>query len=466
MINNLLFGLFLLFYCLNTFSQTIIRMEKVNGVYQIPCKVNGIDLKFILDTGASDIVISKTEANFLVKQGLINENDIVGTEKYRIADGSITEGTKIIIREIKIRDIFINDVYATVIDSDIAPLLFGQSALSKFGRFEIEGDILRIYPKETRNDYEFLGIDLTKTIDDFGFSRANLDDANPLYPVSFEWCNVSKEHDLSEFSFEIQNIVFGNSGKIIVIALSKEPKSVIPFEQENFSKEFFEKLYKTLSAKYGSGESKMAKSAEWKARNFDLVINIDADYRINLLYIPKIFVKQEELVNNIKPKQEDLKSDVYNGDKPLTNMSFEDGLVEEDRNFMLKLSEFAFQGARSSEEDISYFDQFIDIQNDEFSIIVNRLYKSSVKASKAKKVELEIDAYSTISYNIFSQFIVISESSYKIMSNCKFKKINFIYNITYSDNTTNKVTKSIITPNGILPFQYPFTESEFISVLH
>lgn len=71
MINNLLFGLFLFFYCLNTFSQTIIRMEKVNGVYQIPCKVNGIDLKFILDTGASDIVISKTEANFLVKQGLI-----------------------------------------------------------------------------------------------------------------------------------------------------------------------------------------------------------------------------------------------------------------------------------------------------------------------------------------------------------------------------------------------------------
>jgi len=43
-------------------------MEKVNGVYTIPCKVNGIDMRFILDTGASNVTISLTEAKFLIKQ--------------------------------------------------------------------------------------------------------------------------------------------------------------------------------------------------------------------------------------------------------------------------------------------------------------------------------------------------------------------------------------------------------------
>ena len=124
MTKKFLLAFFLVFFFQNTFSQTIVGMEKVNGVYQIPCKVNGIEMKFIFDTGASDISISKTEANFLAKQGLLKDDDIVGTQKYQIADGSISEGTKIIIREIKIKDIFINNISATVIDNDNAPLLF------------------------------------------------------------------------------------------------------------------------------------------------------------------------------------------------------------------------------------------------------------------------------------------------------------------------------------------------------
>ena len=45
-------------------------MKKINGVYQIPCKVNGIPMNFIFDTGATDVTISLVEAKFLIKQGL------------------------------------------------------------------------------------------------------------------------------------------------------------------------------------------------------------------------------------------------------------------------------------------------------------------------------------------------------------------------------------------------------------
>jgi predicted aspartyl protease len=52
----------LFFLCNVTFSQTVIQMKREGGVSIIPCKVNGLQLSFIFDTGASDVSISLTEA--------------------------------------------------------------------------------------------------------------------------------------------------------------------------------------------------------------------------------------------------------------------------------------------------------------------------------------------------------------------------------------------------------------------
>ena len=41
-----------------------IRMDKLySGVYEVPCDINGLPLKFILDTGASTVSISSVEAS-------------------------------------------------------------------------------------------------------------------------------------------------------------------------------------------------------------------------------------------------------------------------------------------------------------------------------------------------------------------------------------------------------------------
>ena len=67
-----------LFFCFvslsETFAQDIIKMEKSGGIYLIPCKVNGLPLKFIFDTGASDVSISLTEALFMLKNGNLKES--------------------------------------------------------------------------------------------------------------------------------------------------------------------------------------------------------------------------------------------------------------------------------------------------------------------------------------------------------------------------------------------------------
>lgn len=118
-------------------SQTIINMKKKDGVFYMPCKVNNLPLEFIFDTGASDVVISSAEAIVLLKQNLLLPSDFIGVESYQVASGEINEGTVIIIRKIEIGDLILTNTKATIVHNINAPLLMGQSALSKLGKIEI-----------------------------------------------------------------------------------------------------------------------------------------------------------------------------------------------------------------------------------------------------------------------------------------------------------------------------------------
>lgn len=119
-------------------GKTLVKMIEENGVYKIPIEINGSNMNFIFDTGASDITISATEAMFLYKQGTLQEEDILGTQKYQIADGSIAEGTLINLRTVKIGNNILKNVKASIVNNMDAPLLFGQSALAQFGKVTID----------------------------------------------------------------------------------------------------------------------------------------------------------------------------------------------------------------------------------------------------------------------------------------------------------------------------------------
>jgi clan AA aspartic protease (TIGR02281 family) len=121
-----------------SFSQTIVKMEKVNGVFVMPCEVNGLGLKFVFDTGASDVSISLTEALFMLKNGYLKESDLIGTEYYQIANGDVLEGTKIRLSVIKIGDRTLTNVEASIVHSLSAPLLLGQSALKRLGTIQFD----------------------------------------------------------------------------------------------------------------------------------------------------------------------------------------------------------------------------------------------------------------------------------------------------------------------------------------
>ena len=118
---------------------TEVQMKKMySGVYEVPCTINGLELKFIFDTGASDVTISSVEASFMLKNNFLSKDDVRGKEYFSTATGEIHEGTKINLREIKIGDAVLKNVEASVVKNQQAPLLLGQSVLERFGTITID----------------------------------------------------------------------------------------------------------------------------------------------------------------------------------------------------------------------------------------------------------------------------------------------------------------------------------------
>ena len=116
-----------------------IEMKKMySGTYEIPCQVNGLPLKMIFDTGASDVTISSVEANFMFKNGYLSGNDVKGKTHYMTASGDIHEGTVLRLREVKLGDAVLKNIEASVVGNQKAPLLLGQSVLEKFGTITID----------------------------------------------------------------------------------------------------------------------------------------------------------------------------------------------------------------------------------------------------------------------------------------------------------------------------------------
>ena len=108
------------------------------GTFNVDCSVNGLALNMIFDTGASDVTISKVEADFMLKNDYLSKEDIKGEKYYQVADGGIAEGTVVTLKEVKIGDAVLHNVDASVVKSQKAPLLLGESVLKKFGTFTVD----------------------------------------------------------------------------------------------------------------------------------------------------------------------------------------------------------------------------------------------------------------------------------------------------------------------------------------
>ena len=123
-----------------------VPFTKEGGVCKVKCNINGLPLHFVFDTGASDVTISMVEATFMMKNGYLSGKDVVGSQRYMDANGDVSVGTLINLKEVCFGEQTLTNVRASVVRNQIAPLLLGQSVLGRLGKIEIDNSkqVIRI----------------------------------------------------------------------------------------------------------------------------------------------------------------------------------------------------------------------------------------------------------------------------------------------------------------------------------
>jgi predicted aspartyl protease len=98
--------------------------------------------------------MSDVEATFMMKNGYLSSKDVVGKQHFLTADGSVSEGTVLNLRNVDFGGLNLNNIQASVVKNQRAPLLLGQSVMQKLGRIEIDNEhrVLKItYKKVVEN---------------------------------------------------------------------------------------------------------------------------------------------------------------------------------------------------------------------------------------------------------------------------------------------------------------------------
>ena len=111
-----------------------------SGCFSVKCNINSLPLSFIFDTGASTVSMSQLEANFMLKNGYLQRGDILGTGRFVDANGNVSEGTIINLREVEFGGLKLSNVKASVVRNQKAPLLLGQSVLGRLGSIQIDNE--------------------------------------------------------------------------------------------------------------------------------------------------------------------------------------------------------------------------------------------------------------------------------------------------------------------------------------
>jgi len=105
-----------------------------DGHFHVIGKANGTRIEFLVDTGASDIVLSPADARRLG----IDVASLDFTRRYATANGSVW-GAPYRLASLTIGDIRLSDVPVSINRADMAKSLLGMSFLKSVDSFEIQG---------------------------------------------------------------------------------------------------------------------------------------------------------------------------------------------------------------------------------------------------------------------------------------------------------------------------------------
>ena len=119
----------------------IVVFASQDGHFFVRAEAEGRSILFLVDTGASDVVLSHSDAEKL----RYNIGDLNFSRSYQTANG-IGRGAPITIEGIGIGSIYVRNVRGTIMEKDSQVSLLGMSFLRELGGYEVKTDRLVLYP--------------------------------------------------------------------------------------------------------------------------------------------------------------------------------------------------------------------------------------------------------------------------------------------------------------------------------
>ena len=115
-----------------------VPLKEEAGELLAPVVINdSVKLDFTLDSGASVVTIPADVAMTLIRTGTLTRDDYLGRQTFQLADGRTVPSTILRIRTLKVGDIVVHDVQASVTDAK-GSLLLGQTFLTRLSTWSID----------------------------------------------------------------------------------------------------------------------------------------------------------------------------------------------------------------------------------------------------------------------------------------------------------------------------------------
>ena len=118
----------------------ILVKRSSDGHFYLTLQVNKIDIEFLVDTGATDLVLSPQDA---INVGLDFEN-LAFLNSAKTANGAVPIAY-VRLQEVQLEEYIDKSVSAAVNSSEMNKSLLGMSYLDRYQRIEMSADSLKIY---------------------------------------------------------------------------------------------------------------------------------------------------------------------------------------------------------------------------------------------------------------------------------------------------------------------------------
>lgn len=127
-------------YAQSTGTSEVIRAG-ANGHFSVWAEVDGSRIRFLVDTGATHVVLSPKDAKTL---GFDLEK-LTYSQIFNTANGTV-RGAPVTLGRLSIGSIHMDDVRAYVNSADMGGSLLGMGYLRRLSRFEVDGNTLTLTP--------------------------------------------------------------------------------------------------------------------------------------------------------------------------------------------------------------------------------------------------------------------------------------------------------------------------------